>query len=114
MSDLTAEDIAYARAVFDGLVKEFVRFRGPMPPTVSRARSILDRALTCWISLERHDIGPDGEESVSENIGSHDVAKMLGVTRRTVQRNAESLGGKLISGSWVFDPNNVGVDDVAS
>jgi hypothetical protein len=108
VNDLSAEELAYVRTVFDGLAEALVRFGRPMPATVVRARGILDRALTCWMSLERQEIGPDDEESDSENIGSSEVAGLLGVTRRTVQRNAESLGGQRVSGSWVFDKNELG------
>ena len=102
------EDIAYGRTVFDGLVDAWVRFGRPMPRPVWRARDILDRAMTCSMSLQRQDFGPDDEESESEKLGSREVAELLGVTRRTVQRNAESLGGQQVSGSWVFDPNDIG------
>lgn len=104
----TAEDISYVRAVFDGLADFWVRFGRPLPPTVVRARAILDRTLTCAMSLERRAFGPDGEDSDGENIGSSEVAELLGVTRRTVQRNAEALGGRRVSGSWVFDPKDLG------
>ena len=54
--DSLAEDLAYVLTVFDGLVAEaLVRFGRPMPPTVVRARGILDSALTCVMSLERQD-----------------------------------------------------------
>jgi hypothetical protein len=96
------EEIAYARTVFDGLAEALVRFGRPTPPTVVRARSILDRALTCAMSLKRQQIESDSAES-NQNIGSSELAESLGVTRRTVQRNAESLGGQLVSGAWVFD-----------
>jgi hypothetical protein len=108
MMDLSAEDLAYARTVFDGLAEAWVRFSRPMPASVGRARSILDKALACVMSLERQGFGADDEESDSENIGSHEVASLLGVTRRTVQRNAETLGGQRVSGSWVFDRNDIG------
>jgi hypothetical protein len=109
--DFSAEDLAYVRTVFDGLAETFVRWGRPAPPTVARARAILDRALACAMSLERHNIESDGEESSSENnIGSSEVAELLGVTRRTVQRNAESLGGQRVSRSWVFDRNDIGAN----
>jgi hypothetical protein len=106
--DLSAEDLAYVRTVFDGLAQEWVRFGRPMPATVGRARSILDKALTCWMSLERQEIGSDDEESDSSYIGAREAAELLGVTPRTVQRNAESYGGQLISGSWVFNREDIG------
>jgi hypothetical protein len=106
--DQLAEDLAFVGAVFDTLVAEWVRFGRPMPPTVVRARATLDRALTCSMSLERQAIGPDSEESTSENIGTDEVAELLGVTRRTAQRNAESLGGQLVSGTWVFPRSEIG------
>jgi hypothetical protein len=109
--DVSAEDIAYVRTVFDGLADFWVRFGRPLPASVSRARGILDRTLTtltCSMSLQRQEIGSDEEESSSENIGSHEVAELLGVTRRTVQRNAESLGGQRVSGAWVFDRDDIG------
>jgi hypothetical protein len=109
-----AEDLAYVKAVFDGLAEAVVRFGRPMPATVARARGILDRALSSAMSLERQEIGPDEGELNSEHIGSDQVAELLGVTRRTVQRNAKRLGGQRVSGNWVFDPNDLGVDDVAS
>jgi hypothetical protein len=108
MTDDLAEDLAYVRTVFDGLAEALVRFGRPMPRTVARAREILDKALTCAMSLERQAIEPDEEESNSGNIGSSEVAELLGVTARTVQRKAESLGGQRVSGSWVFDKNDIG------
>jgi hypothetical protein len=106
--DVSAEDIAYVRAVFDGLVDSWVRWGRPEPPSVSRARGILDRALTCAMSLERQEFGSDDAESDSGNIGSSEVAELLGVTRRTVQRNAESLGARQVSGAWVFNRDELG------
>jgi hypothetical protein len=103
-----AEDLAYVRTVFDGLAQALVRFGRPMPSTVARARGILDRALTCAMSLERHEIEAEGGQSNSGNIGSSELAERLGVTRRTVQRNAESYGGQRVSGSWVFDRDELG------
>ena len=74
-----AEDLAYVRVVFDGLVNELVRWQRPMPRSVARARAILDRALSCAMSLERKQIGPDDEELSSENIiGTDEAAKLLG------------------------------------
>lgn len=103
-----AEDLAYVLTVFDGLAEALVRFGRPMPPTVGRARGILDRALTCVMSLERQDIHADGAESDSGNIGTDEAAELLGVTRRTAQRRAESLGGQRISGAWVFNKDELG------
>jgi hypothetical protein len=111
--DVSAEDIAYVKAVFDGLVDAWVRWGRPEPASVSRARGILDRTittLTSAMSLQRQGIGSDSEESDSGTIGSGEVAELLGVTRRTVQRNAESLGGQRVSRSWVFDKNELGAD----
>lgn len=108
--DPSAEDLAYVRTVFDGLAEALVRFGRPMPATVGRARGILDRALTFAMSLEREGIGVDDADCSSENIGSDEVAELLGVTRRTVQRNAESLGGQRVSRSWVFDRNDIGAN----
>jgi hypothetical protein len=105
---VSAEDIAYVKAVFDGLVDAWVRWGRPAPPSVARARGILDHALTCAMSLQRQDFESDDEESSQENIGSGEVAELLGVTRRTVQRNAESLGARQVSGAWVFDRNDIG------
>jgi hypothetical protein len=106
--DSLAEDLAYVKAVFDGVVAEWVRWGRPTPPTVVRARGILDRALTCVMSLERQEIHADGAESDSGNIGTDEAAELLGVTRRTIQRNAELLGGQRISGAWVFDRDELG------
>jgi hypothetical protein len=108
--DVSAEDIALVRAVFDGLVDSWVRFGRPVPASVTRARGILDRTLTCAMSLERQGFGSDDAESDSGNIGSDEVAELLGVTRRTVQRNAESLGARQVSGAWVFDRNEIGAN----
>jgi hypothetical protein len=108
--DLSAEDFAYVRTVFDGLAEALVRFGRPMPPTVARARGILDRALTWAMSLERQEFESDDADSDSGNIGSGEVAELLGVTRRTVQRNAEALGGQRVSRSWVFDRDDIGAD----
>ena len=108
MTDDLAEDFAFARVVLDGLVDEFVRWGRPMPQTVTRARGILDRAMNCVMSLERHNSESDSEESNSENIGSDEAAKLLGVHKRTIQRKAESLGGQRISGAWVFDRDELG------
>ena len=86
-----------------------MRFGRPMPPTVSRARAVLARTLSSAMSLERQEIESDDEQSIPEHIiGSDEVAKALGVTPRTVQRNAEALGGRRISGAWVFDRDEIG------
>jgi hypothetical protein len=108
MTDVSSDELAYVRTVFDGLVDHWLRFGRPLPASVSRARGVLDRAMSSAMSLQRQDFGPDDEESESEKLGSREVAELLGVTRRTVQRNAESLGGQQVSGSWVFDPNDIG------
>jgi hypothetical protein len=110
MTRALAEDLAYVRTVFDGLAEALVRFGRPTPPTVARARGILDRALSSAMSLERQEIGSDGAESSSGNIGSSEVAELLGVTPRTVQRRAEALGGQRVSGSWVFNRDEIGAD----
>jgi hypothetical protein len=106
--DSLAEDLACVKAVFDGLVAEWVRWGRPTPPTVVRARGILDRALSSAMSLGRQEIHAEVAESDSDTIGSDEVAKLLGVTPRTVQRNAESLGGQKVSGTWVFDGSDLG------
>ena len=106
--DLSAEDAAYVKAVFDGLAEALVRFGRPMPATVSRARGILDRALSSAMSLERQEFGSDDAESDSGSIGTDEAAELLGVTRRTIQRNAELLGGQRISGAWIFDRDELG------
>ena len=108
MSDPSPEELAYVRTVFDGLVDSWVRWGRPEPPSVSRARGILDRTMTSAMSLQRREIGADDEESDSGNIGSAEAAQLLGVTRRTIQRNAECLGGQRISGAWVFDRDELG------
>jgi hypothetical protein len=105
-----AEEFAYLSAVFDGLVEAVVRFGRPMPRSVGRARGILDRALNSAVSLERQGSRAGVEQSYSENIGCDEVAKLLGVTPRTVQRNAEELGGRQVSGAWVFDREAIGAD----
>ena len=101
-----AADLVYVQTVFDGLVEALVRFGRPMPRTVARARGILQRAVTS-MSLQRQGFEDDDSELESNNIGSDEVAELLGVTRRTVQRNAEALGGQRVSGSWVFDPDEI-------
>jgi hypothetical protein len=106
LSDLS-EDLAYVRTVFDGLTEALVRFVPTMPRTVPRAREILDSALNWAMSLERQEFESDEEESNSGNIGSREVAELLKVTPRTVQRNAEDLGGQRVSGSWVFNKDEV-------
>jgi hypothetical protein len=114
LMDVSPEDIAYVKAVFDGLIDSWVRFGRPLPASVVRARGILDRTLTTLtsaMSLQRQEIHEDEAESDSGNIGSSEVAELLGVTRRTVQRNAESLGARRVSGSWVFDRDDIGLDD---
>jgi hypothetical protein len=101
-----AEDLNYVKVVFDELAKRVCGYS--VPPSVVRARRILERALTSVMSLERQDFGTDEEESDSENIGSAEAAKLLGVTRRTIQRNAESLGAQKVSGAWVLPRDEIG------
>lgn len=74
-----------------------------------RARGILDKAVNCAMSLERQAFEADGEESKPENIGSREAAALLGVSSRTVERNAEARGGRQVSGIWVFDRDEIGV-----
>jgi hypothetical protein len=104
----SGEDFALVQFIFDDLVKKVCGYT--VPRSVARARGILDRAMTCSESLQRQGFELDEEESDSENIGSSEVAELLGVTRRTVQRNAETLGGRQVSGSWVFNKDEVGAD----
>jgi hypothetical protein len=118
MDDLQPEDIAYVRAVLDGLTEAVVRFGRPMPPSVTRARGILDRAMTlamtCALSADGRgsDCG-DGELESAENmIGTAELARMLSVTPRTARRRAEALGGQRISGAWVFDRDDI--DDIGA
>jgi len=106
--DVSPEDIAYVRTVFDALVDAWVRFGRPEPRSVERARSILDRALTWSMSQPRHDFEPDDPQSEVENIGSREVAEMYGLTPRTVQRNAKLYGGQKVSGVYVFQKDELG------
>jgi hypothetical protein len=71
---------------------------------------VLDSALTWAMSLERQEFESDDADSSQENIGSGEVAELLGVTPRTVQRRAEALGGQRVSGSWVFNRDDIGAD----
>jgi len=103
----TEEDFALVQVIFDDLVRKVCGYT--VPRSVARARGILDRALTCSMSLQRQDFESDDEDSGSEHIGSDEVAERLGVTRRTVQRNAEAYGGQLISGVYVF-PDEIGAE----
>jgi hypothetical protein len=111
MSDpVSVEEVAHVVAVFDGLVADWMRFGRPMPKTVKQARVILDRALTCAMSLQRQEFGADSGELNQEHIGTDEVAELLGVTRRTVQRRAEDLGGQRISGNWMFRKDDIGAN----
>jgi hypothetical protein len=108
--DSLSADLAYVRVVLDALAKEWARFGRPLPKAVAPALAILDRA-TWAMSLQRQGFGSDETESDSEKLGSREVAELLGVTRRTVQRRAESMGGQQVSGSWVFDRDDIGLND---
>jgi hypothetical protein len=108
MEGPSAEELAYVRTVLDGLVEAWVRWGRPVPSSVSRARGILDRALSSAMSLERQEFGSDAGQLNSGNMGTDEVAALLGVTRRTVQRNAEALGARQVSGAWVFDRDDIG------
>jgi hypothetical protein len=104
----TPDEIEYARTVFDALTDVLVRSGRPIPPTVKRAREILARTYVFVASLQRQHT-EEGCDAGSENVGTDEVAELLGVTRRTVQRNAESLGGQRISGVWTFPRTELGV-----
>jgi hypothetical protein len=106
MAGVDPEEIALVRAVFEDFVDDWVRRGRPMPRTVTRARGVLDRAWTCAMSLRRQEIDPD-EVELNQSIGTDEAARLLGVTRRTAQRNAESWGGQRVSGSWVFDRDEI-------
>jgi hypothetical protein len=107
--DVSAEDIAYARAVFDGLVDAWVRSGRPLPRTVPKARLILDKALT--VSLQRHqgDCGSGELESSENAIGTAEIAELYGVTRRTAQRRAEAMGAQRVSGAYVFRKDDLAI-----
>jgi len=108
MGDLSAEDFSYVQGIFDRLAAEWVRFGRPMPESVRRARGILDRAITCALSQSRQpDRGEVGELFEDNMIGTGEAAKLLGCDRKTVQRRAESLGGQLVAGRYVFDRNEL-------
>jgi hypothetical protein len=107
---MDAKEIAYVQTVLDALAEALVRFGRPMPPTVIRARGILDRALTCAVSPRGQDLGDDAAESLQDNlIGSREAAKLLGCTRRTIARNGAALGGRRVSGTgdWVFNKTSI-------
>lgn len=114
----SAVEIALVRTVFDELVEAWVRWGRPAPASVSRARAILDRAMSSAMSSERQEGGSGEAEFDSEsdsgfdsvNIGSREAAELLKVNRRTVQRRAEALGGQRVSGSWVFDRDEIGAE----
>jgi hypothetical protein len=118
MEGPSAEDVAYLKAVFDGLVDAWVRWGRPEPASVSRARGILDRALTtltCALSADGQGSDCRGEEleSSEDVIGTAELAELYGVTRRTAQRRAEAMGAQRVSGAYVLrkdDLADIGAD----
>jgi hypothetical protein len=56
------------------------------------------------MSQPRHETNADTvDPAQSRWIGSREAAALLGLQDRTIQRNAETLGGVLVSGVLVFD-----------
>jgi hypothetical protein len=56
------------------------------------------------MSQPRHETNDDtGDPAQSRWIGTGEAATLLGLHDRTIQRNAEKLGGELVSGVLVFD-----------
>jgi hypothetical protein len=97
------ERISFVRSVFDGLADHWVKSR-PLPRTVPRARRFLDGLLAEAVSQLRQSEEDDPREWNEDNtIGAGEAATLLGCDRKTVQRNADRLGGRLIAGRWVFD-----------
>jgi hypothetical protein len=95
------ERISYISYVFDSLVGDFVRHGRPMPAAVKRAKRYLDEFERTAMALERQPETP-AEYDGSESIGTDEKAALEGVSRRTIQRNAEQLGGERVNGTWVF------------
>jgi hypothetical protein len=105
------EEFAYAKAVLNALADGHVRRGHQLPRTVVRAREILDRAAIEAMSQSGQPQTDDPSEWIEENmIGAGEVAELLGCDRKSVQRNAEALGGRMIAGRYVFDKTLLGAD----
>ena len=102
-----AEGLSFAATVFDALMDAWVRSGRPLPRTVPKARGFLEDAITSAISLERKQSGVAEEELSSGNLGSDELARIHGVSRRTIHMNAEAYGGRKVSGAWVFPAGNL-------
>jgi hypothetical protein len=56
------------------------------------------------MSQPRHETTDDaGDPAQSRWIGTSEAATLLGLQDRTIQRNADTLGGEMVSGVLVFD-----------
>jgi hypothetical protein len=59
------------------------------------------------LSPERHGTDTGASDPESSRIGAGQAAELLGLSTRTIQRNANALRGELVSGTWVFDRDTV-------
>ncbi len=77
--------------------------RRDVPRPVSDLFDRLDFAFQ-RMSQPRHDVGAGaGDTGTSKWIGAAEVAELLGISARTVQRNYRAMGGELVSSVLVFD-----------
>jgi hypothetical protein len=97
--DDLAESLTFVAVILDSLVAEWRRFNRPMPPTVSRARSLLAKSLARVRQLESQAC----QDDTREYIGTRELAELQGISLRSAQRHAEANGGKLIGGRYVLD-----------
>lgn len=62
-----------------------------------------DRVDAAWLTASAH--GPETGSTAWESptIGVAEMAALLGVSPRHVRRIADTLGGRRVSGTWVFN-----------
>lgn len=76
----------------------------PIPQWLRRHYELLDQLIRTPVSQPRHEFTTGGEASTSENTATaREVAGMVGLSLRQLQRRAREFGGRLVHGRYLFD-----------
>lgn len=73
----------------------------PIPEWLRRHYDNLDHAIRA-MSRPRHQNGAAGEQSEQRTFTASEVAILVGLSKRQVQRRAAAFGGRLVAGRWLF------------
>jgi hypothetical protein len=101
--NLTGDDLRAAYYVASEVIRTRRRTGQPIPDWLRKHYTLLDAAMR--VSPTRQPVVENGapdQHSRDDIIGSREVAAMLNLTERQVQRRAAQLGGTRVCGRLLF------------